>query len=352
MKEKISLIKNILLSKITRKPYKLNFVVTSICNSRCTTCNIWKVYRNNPSISKKELTIEEISRIFKNLPETVSWLSLTGGEPFLRKDFDKIISSAIKNIPNLSLIGVPSNGLATERIISTVKRIIKMKHPNMIITVSIDGPEDVHDKIRGIKGSYKKTWQTYQKLEELTKDDKKIDIQIETTLSKKNIKVLSSFLNEMIKNNNKITLTIAHNAALYHNEKGASFLPYNIKEIEKVVSIIMKSKNIFDPQELIERIFLKKILRYIKNPEKRVMPCFAFKSSFSLDQFGNVLPCLIWDYKVGNMRDFDYDAKKILSLEKVRYIKKAIKNNKCPNCWTPCEGYQSIIGNILNFRFL
>lgn len=79
MKHELTIINKILLSKILQKPYKLNFAITSMCNSRCTNCNILQVYRKNPEIVRNELKIDEIDRIFKNLPSTVSGLSFTGG---------------------------------------------------------------------------------------------------------------------------------------------------------------------------------------------------------------------------------------------------------------------------------
>ena len=350
MKDKFSLVKNILISKILGKPHKMNFVVTSACNSRCMTCNIWKVYKNNPSISKKELTIEEIDKIFKALPKTISWLNLTGGEPFLRNDFDKIVYSAIKNIPHLKLIGINSNGLARDRIIPIVKKIMEIKHPDIIITISIDGPESTHDRIRGLKGAYRQSMGTYKELKELTKDDEKFSIAIETTLSKENLDSLPPFLKELIKKTDKLPPPLPHNAALYHNENNAQLFPKDQKKTKDILSLAIKTKRITSPQDVIERIFIKKVLGYIQNQKKQVMPCVAFRASFSLDQFGNVMPCLMWGYKVRNVRDFSYSILSILNSEDAKRVRAMIKNKKCPNCWTPCEAYQSIISELLSFR--
>ncbi len=101
------LIKSILASRIGKTPYKLNFSITSLCNSRCRTCNIW---RFSNSKRKNELGLAEIEKIFKNFPG-LTWLSISGGEPFIRPDFDKIILSAIRYCPNLCMLSIPSNGL-------------------------------------------------------------------------------------------------------------------------------------------------------------------------------------------------------------------------------------------------
>lgn len=69
MKDKIGVIKSILISKTKKQPYKLNFAITSACNSRCKTCNVWRLFKKNPEIVKNDLTLEEIKLIFKNLPQ-------------------------------------------------------------------------------------------------------------------------------------------------------------------------------------------------------------------------------------------------------------------------------------------
>ena len=67
---KIRIIKNILLAKLKDQPYKLNFAITSRCNSRCKTCNVWKNDRKEAKTQtkdrkEKELSIKEIDKIFK-----------------------------------------------------------------------------------------------------------------------------------------------------------------------------------------------------------------------------------------------------------------------------------------------
>jgi hypothetical protein len=48
--------------------------------------------------------------------------------------------------------------------------------------------------------------------------------------------------------------------------------------------------------------------------------------------------------KLGNIRK--QTLQEIIKTSKP--IKKKIKKGECPQCWTPCEAYQTIIGNTLN----
>ena len=56
-----------------------------------------------------------------------------------------------------------------------------------------------------------------------------------------------------------------------------------------------------------------------------------------IDSFGNVFPCEMLDKKLGNLRDYDYDLKKILILDSTKEVLKYIKDRK----------YITVPGNVL-----
>ena len=47
-------------------PYKLEFITTFACGSRCRTCNIWKRYIDEPEKQAEEMSIEEILRAVRS----------------------------------------------------------------------------------------------------------------------------------------------------------------------------------------------------------------------------------------------------------------------------------------------
>ena len=75
-------------------PFKLTFCLTFWCNYRCETCNIWKMK------PRDELRLEEIREFFKRSPG-FSWVDLTGGEVWLRKDFVDICEALTTSCKNL-----------------------------------------------------------------------------------------------------------------------------------------------------------------------------------------------------------------------------------------------------------
>jgi radical SAM protein with 4Fe4S-binding SPASM domain len=77
------------------------------------------------------------------------------------------------------------------------------------------------------------------------------------------------------------------------------------------------------------------------------MRCHALSASCFVDSWGNVFPCTIYDRKLGSLRDVDYDLRRIWNSDFALQTQKEIWNYDCPQCWTPCEAYQSIMGNFL-----
>ena len=135
------MIKEIIKWKLNIKkklPNYLIFFITSKCNSKCKHCFYWKNL-----IEKKDLNLEEINKIYKNL-DNLLWIHLSGGEPFMRNDLSKICSIFIKNNKTKNF-AIPTNCLLKEKVIKETEEILK-ENPeiNLNITLSLDGLEKPH----------------------------------------------------------------------------------------------------------------------------------------------------------------------------------------------------------------
>ena len=123
--------------------------LTSFCNLRCQMCHYWK------TTQEVALTTQQWLDILGQLSALgCRKVHFSGGEVFLRRDFLDLVECA----SGLGMkVNLTTNGtlLTDER----VRRLVKAK-PNSI-SVSLDGPgPEVHDAIRGIPGSFKRTTRT------------------------------------------------------------------------------------------------------------------------------------------------------------------------------------------------
>ena len=102
-----------------RNPYKLTFALTYRCQLRCTMCNIWQ---KDP---QPEITIDEIAALFRNFPG-FSWINLSGGEIFLRRDIEEIFEVIAGSCKDLYLLNFPTNSYESDLIVQTVGRLVRL----------------------------------------------------------------------------------------------------------------------------------------------------------------------------------------------------------------------------------
>jgi MoaA/NifB/PqqE/SkfB family radical SAM enzyme len=344
MKE-LKLIPAIFLSNFNfSKPYKLTFAVTYLCNYRCVHCNIWQKRPQN------ELTLDEIGEFSKKYPY-FKWFNLTGGEPFLRRDFVDIVRTLKENSLNPILFNTTTNSFNPNYIYEKVKEILSLKIPRNVVVISLDGYKELHEKIRGIPNSFDKAIELFSLLKNLSKEYKNFTTYFGYTLSNFNVGNFFRTFFEVKKIIKNITLddfhiNIYHTSAHYYSNVSEGIKKEDMikEELSKLIKLktIAKTK----PINLIDNIYLKKAYEYLKT-NKTPFSCKALTSSVFIDCWGYVYPCTIWNFPLGNLRENNYDLEKILSSEKAKKARlKAIKL-KCPNCWTPCEAYQTIMGNAL-----
>lgn len=148
-------------------PRHVDLLLTSECNLKCVMCNVWRFSKNS---SDKKLNELSTTKIFSFLEEAVSLgtesVCISGGEPTLRSDLIQIIEKAKKEQLFVSLI---TNGtlIADE----LAKQLVSSGLDEIVF--SIDSPKpDIHDTIRGVKGTYNKTVQGIKKISQLRSENK------------------------------------------------------------------------------------------------------------------------------------------------------------------------------------
>ena len=172
---------------LPQKELKLvHFQLTRNCNLRCWFCGQWGRKGFFSNASGEAMNFDDWKNVISDLinyreksgisPKIMLW----GGEPLRYAHFDAI--SCYLNENNFEL-GMITNGVLIDKHIDTIKKCIKK------IYVSIDGPEHVHNSIRG-EGVFKKVLDNLKLLK-----DTNIEINIMTVLSKELINELDTFPN-------------------------------------------------------------------------------------------------------------------------------------------------------------
>ena len=326
-------------------PMKLNFLLTFKCNARCIMCNIWKK-KDAP-----EFTISEIERFFLK-SNKFSWLDLSGGEIFLRKDIVEVVEIILRNCKDLYLLHFATNGFLPDKILPSMERILKSNPRKLLMTVSLDGYKDIHEEMRGIPGSFEKTIQTFTELRKMNSQYFKVFLGM--TLTEKNadkLKESFKYVKGIIKDleYNEFHLNIVQKSSHYYdnlniNSPDPSLIYNTIEDFRK-----KRNHHLLSPVDYLENSYQKLSRKFLEN-SRCPLPCQALSTSCFVSPSGDVYPCTMYDRIIGNIKDYDFDLKKMLSDGEAVKVRDEISKGICPHCWTPCEAYQTIIANFFGLR--
>ena len=122
-----------------------------------------------------ELTTAQIKNVIDQTLKYRPAYYISGGESFIRPDCLEII----KYIDSKGLVvGLTDNGTILDD--NTLRELAKLK--KLMIVFSVDGPKEVHEKIRG-PGSFDKTMECIRKLVEYRGDSRYPVVRTNTTFS-------------------------------------------------------------------------------------------------------------------------------------------------------------------------
>jgi AdoMet-dependent heme synthase len=172
-------------------PQLLILFINSICNLKCDHCFYWR-HLNQPD----DLTLAELVALSEEL-DPFDHLYLSGGEPFLRKEFAEVCLQFIER-NRVRYIYVPTNAFYRERTVAALRKILE--HPELRLfacELSLDGMPEFHNRFRGDDRSFEKAMETYDALAELQRADARLRIHAISTVTDTNaeeIRRLTTYL--------------------------------------------------------------------------------------------------------------------------------------------------------------
>lgn len=146
-------LKNYFLFLILKKRVLRNLQLAIIydCQYKCSLCAAAGLKRE-----KEPLNVEQIKKIIEKIKSLGCInVNLTGGEPLLRTDIDKIVKLIYKSG---LMVGLITNGGLIEYNLLKKLKVSGLSE----IAISMYGSEEYHDNFTGIKGSYRKAIQSIE----------------------------------------------------------------------------------------------------------------------------------------------------------------------------------------------
>jgi len=294
------------------QPTDMCIITTYRCPMRCKMCNIWK----NPTKESEEITPEEIKRL-----PNVKFINLTGGEPFIREDLDKVVEICFTKSQR---VVISTSGWFEDRIIDLAKNF-----PKIGIRISIEGLACKNDELRGQAGGFDKGLQTLLILKEM----KLKDIGFGCTVSNYNSSDMLSLYRLSKSLGMEFATAAFHNSYYFHTDNN---LITNQKEVcgnfEKLINMQLKENH---PKSWFRAFFNMGLVNYIEG-NRRLLPCEAGLVNFFVEPYGDIYPCnglekRYWLEKMGNIRETP-DFQTIWTSEQAQKVREMV--NHCPkNCW-------------------
>jgi MoaA/NifB/PqqE/SkfB family radical SAM enzyme len=181
---------NLALPDVPSPPFLILFI-NSICNMKCEHCFYWKQLNQ-----RDDLSFEEIVALSQELGP-IENLNLSGGEPFLRKEFDAICRQFIKK-NGVKEIYVPTNGWYTDKTVRMIRGVLEEPGLKLFgVELSLDGMPAFHDEFRKAPNSFRRAMQTYDALAALQNEDPRLQIHAISVATERNmgeIRQLTTFL--------------------------------------------------------------------------------------------------------------------------------------------------------------
>jgi len=291
--------------KNLRMPILCGMALTRRCNQRCLYCQVWNV-------KQQELKTKEVFSIINQLSIMgTSRFCLSGGEPLLRDDIGRVINFAYnKNM----VVEVSSNGSLVKEKISELKKV-------HVLCLSLDGPEHIHDSIRG-KGSFRKVMEAAKILRK-----KNIPVYFRAVISKMNLEHIGAILN--IARNLKIKFIFQPVTPLILGTDRVNPLAASINEYRKAFDRLITEKKNSDKLIVNSLIGLRYFYRHLHRwPKPERISCISGKILFHIEPDGMLYSC-INGYECNTKALKGRDCLKLGVREAIRSLPVA----DCAGCW-------------------
>jgi heme d1 biosynthesis protein len=173
-----------------RLPIGAVYEATMRCNLHCEFCYVGDLL-NIEGEWREELTLDALRRAF---PDRAGFqISLTGGEIFMRKDIMSVLNLFRDKGYACGYLTTNGTIISEERAeaLADLAAAGFLKH----ISVSVDGPGELHDAARGLKGTFERTCAGLRRLQEAAqRKGAPLRVSINTTVAHESLDALDQMV--------------------------------------------------------------------------------------------------------------------------------------------------------------
>lgn len=301
-------------------PPFLVLFINSICNLTCDHCFYWRDLNQ-----RNDLSFEEIQKLSEGLGP-IDNLNLSGGEPFIRKEFAEIVRTFVRN-NGVKQVYVPTNGYFTDKTEAALRKVLEERDLMLFACeISLDGMPEYHNKFRGNHQSFEKAMQTYDMLVRLQREDPRLRIHSISTATNQNMREiwqLTEYLHQ------RCPQMDHHNLAIIRGDRKdpSLLLPpiHEYRALSEHVRAIWK-----DRDEGRFGAIVEPMLQWAKTESalqnRQIVPCKAGVLAGVVYANGDVSMCELHE-PLGNLRDASF--RELWHSQKAKDLRRSIAAKEC-----------------------
>ncbi|MCY2958751.1 MAG: radical SAM protein [Planctomycetota bacterium] len=330
-------------------PIHLTVYVTGQCNLRCRHCFHWREVAAGvpgPALADLQRLADSTARMGPLL-----WVSLGGGEPFLRKDLVEVASAFARH--GLRHLAIPTNGLLPERAEAFAEEVLG-RHPDLHLSLSIsfDGPPAIHDAIRDVEGGHARSMECVRRLKKLQERLPRLGVGVLVCVTRENQDALAAHVEELVRDlsPDNVTVNLARGDAL-----DRALLDVDVARYEEVVAAkktLQRSGLLpyFDfPMARVakarDEMMYEHVARVARGEnDSKHLPCTAASISAVVFENGEVRACEMLPDAIGNLNEVGWDLEKLWNAQAARDLRQKIEATRCACTWE-CAQADNVLFN-------
>ncbi len=312
------------------RPQAVSLEITHDCIARCIMCNIWKIPGTVPNLPMPQWIELLSSELFADIRE----LDITGGEPFIRDDlydlFGGICELKKKNLKSLKAVAVTTNGLLTDRVLSTVEKTLpafQKQGLDLVVVCALDAVGELHDRIRNYKNAWLKASKTIEELVLLRNKHPNLIVGLKMTILPLNIDELCK-ISEFADARELFTIIspCIITEGRYLNPDRAADLSFSPEDVDQMIEF-------FSNDQFRWSFHAESLADFLKSGTMK-KPCSCGFNYFFVRSNGEMLLCPLIKESVGNITTTSV-SDLFFSDQAAEIRKKIGKLPQCHECTEP-----------------
>lgn len=336
---------------------RLTLTVSNVCNLGCSYCYAsgGSYYNANGLMMTKETAFNAINKAVRSYSH-IGHINFFGGEPTLNREIIEIVCEYVFFLYKRGVLKyLPSFGITTNGFALSDKMLTVLNHYNFSVTLSLDGPREIHDLNRltkSGKGSYNNIVKNIKKL--LSNG---IDIEFECTYTIDHLKKGLNIVNLMDFFHNEFGCKILHCPIASLEPHNPNYIPFSTCSTLQGDAIEYSIMNLVQETPKALSIAVR-MLNSLINKSPIWDYCPAGRSEITVNADGNIYSCFMlmkkpaYSFGSVNSCQIDNDQKTPLKINNGEYGSEKLQienlisssdkysNNICSKCWAQplCHG--------------